>query len=497
MNRIPLVRRLGILMIVCCLCTQVFAQQYRMFDPDRTRTYAKNEKEFFFVEFDSVQQFGTDSVFFINRIADTIPKAGCDIDLSDTTILGNTMVMLNDADETHVFFNSANDSIFIRLHQPVDSFWVLYTYPDGSIIRATVLDRVWMTVLPETFDSVYRMRLNVYDENYILQPDSILNDRKIDIAKNYGLIEFYNFRQFPYDTTVILLRGITNPENNIVNVSSYRAFNFQPGNEFHYLTQQISTPGSEVIGTTTKEKFFVLSKEQFADSVRYTMYHALWQELFLGFGAPDTLRILDTVSVTYHYADYAFLDSIELTLLQANNFGYSDFFKYDSLYWGRAYKEVYDWFEYDAVSQCLNNPGNIYLPEQRYGDGIGIMHYKDSTGIDDFITRDLVYFQKGLEVWGEPFDFDELGVVEIQNIHASLPLQIYPNPVANELYFALPDFQGWVTLTIFDMQGKQLMQKFFSDTGSMHWDVSALSGGMYLLQVSGENAYHRASFIKN
>lgn len=69
----------------------------------------------------------------------------------------------------------------------------------------------------------------------------------------------------------------------------------------------------------------MLDKTQYADSVKYVMYHAAWEATSSGFEAPDTIRTIDTVTITYRYADYAFLDSLEMTLLQANNFGYSDF----------------------------------------------------------------------------------------------------------------------------------------------------------------------------
>lgn len=478
------------------ISTISFSQQYRLIDQNRIRTYGIDSTDYFFVKVDSIKIQGTDSIFYFNRYIDTSISAECQRVNIDTQFIGPKMVKLNDAEETNVFFNRNGDSIFIKLNQPVGTFWRLFNYSDGKHIRATVAPKMYFTVLPETFDSVYRLLLNVYDDAFILQPDSIMNGAKMEVSKNYGLVEFKNFYSFPNDTLATFLKGITNPENNIVDVNSKHAFNFQLGNEFHYITEK-SVGEIESFYSLKKEKFFVLDKIQYEDSVTYIMYHAAWETTFSGFEAPDTIRSIDTVTVTYRYADYAFLDSLEMTLLQANNFGYSDFFKSDTIFWGRAYKEVYDWFDYDASENCLSNPENIHFPEQRYGDGIGIMHYKDSTNVVNYITIDQVWFQKGLEVWGEPIDFEELGVVDVKDIIASAQIQLYPNPANAIIHFTLPEMENKIEINITDMQGKNVLSQISNTSSAMQLNISELTPGFYILHITGEKICYSGKFIKH
>ncbi len=471
-------------------------QQYRLFDPGRIRTYGIDSTDYFFIRVDSTAQEGADSAFYFNRYIDTATMAECLPVDAVTPPVGPKMIQMNDAEQTRVFFNKYGDSIIIKLNRPVGYFWRLYEYPDGKHIRATVAPKMYFTVLPATFDSVYRLTLNVYDDAYIIQPDSIMNDARIEISKEYGLVAFKDFYNFPYDTNMILLKGIDNPDNAIVDLHAARVFDFEPGNEFHYLTEKLS--GSiDPLYSLKKEKFFVLDKIQYADSVQYTMFHAAWESTNSGFDTADTIRTIDTVTVSYRYADYGFLEPMELSLLQGSNYGYSNFFKTDTLYWGRAYKEVYDWFDYDAVAHCLDNAENNYLPEWKFGDGIGIMHYRDSTDIMNYITTDLVWFQKGLEVWGEPFDFEALGVVEIHDVAIGTEIHLYPNPATDILRCRIPGISGLVSVVVTDVQGNAVIRQMMQSSPEMQVEISGLSNGIYLLRITGESITCAGTFIKN
>ncbi len=70
----------------------------------------------------------------------------------------------------------------------------------------------------------------------------------------------------------------------------------------------------------------------------------------------------DTITLTYNYSDYAFLDTIELTLFEAQRFGFSDWIKADSLYKGIPFKVVYDWLKLANVMDFGEKIGlNVYL----------------------------------------------------------------------------------------------------------------------------------------
>lgn len=66
---------------------------------------------------------------------------------------------------------------------------------------------------------------------------------------------------------------------------------------------------------------------------------------------------------------------------------------------------------------------------------------------------------KGLEVWGDPIDFEELGVVDVKDIIAYGQIQLYPNPANDNILFTLPEIDNTIEITITDMQGKMCYHK--------------------------------------
>ncbi|MBK8680374.1 MAG: hypothetical protein IPN31_00370 [Bacteroidetes bacterium] len=423
-----------LIMHLSLMSERLFAQSFHIFPVEHTLTYQKSDSTIYFSKIINQLDVPEGSIYFFNSLIDT-NNAGileCLFYTQDTSILG-TKYLVNE-NGYDILFNRNGDSIFFKPGATLNEEWKFYTFENGDYVTAKYTTPLYLTIVGTVFDSLKRCELSVFDMNDLPITSHWLDTAYVDMTKNYGLSRFYNINEFPVDTSSFKLFGRNNPDTSVTDVTVYDAFNFQLGNEFHYITEKL-IGDIESIYSLKKEKFFVLDKTQYADSVKYVMYHAAWEATSSGFEAPDTIRTIDTVTITYRYADYAFLDSLEMTLLQANNFGYSDFFKSDTIYWGRAYKEVFDWFDYDASENCLSNSDNIYLPEQRYGDGIGIMHYKDSTDVANYIIKDQVWFQKGLEVWGDPIDFEELGVVDVKDIIAYGQIQLYPNPANDNILF--------------------------------------------------------------
>ena len=474
-----------------------FSQNYRLIDPHRIRTYTKrdvalNDSAFFFVKVDAAGVDGLDSVYYFNRLLDTTLTGDCYAHPGDTTLLGPKMLIRNDSDATHIFFNRLGDSIFVKTLVNLGDEWHVYTYPDGSYVKAHVINKLFLTVLPPLIeDTVIRIKLNVYTSSGIAVYH-FPNETKMDITEDYGLIEFWPVYNFPYDSTAAVLRGISDPDSGIVDVDAYNAFDFSTGNEFHYQETECHNQGSDNFCTTSFFKYFVLDKNQYDDSVSYHLARAMVKYTSINGGLPDTTNIIDTLFTTYRYADYGYLDSIELTTFHADKYGYNDFRRESENYLGRSYKLVYDYFDFDAADSCLINPGN-FLPEQTYGDGLGILHYFDSTDISNYDHLDMVYFQKGLDTWGNPIDFDELGLTAISNSVAP-EIKIYPNPAENQINVSSSFPVN--SAVVINQNGIIAASQQIHGVNSFEVGISNLTPGVYYLKITGTHDSRTIPFIK-
>ena len=89
-----------------------------------------------------------------------------------------------------------------------------------------------------------------------------------------------------------------------------------------------------------------------------------------------------------------------------------------------------------------------------------------------------------------------LGVLD--HLFTDKNMRIYPNPVKNELYIQpLLESSGELSVQLFDLQGRHIMQKnFYLQTGmeKQELDLSALQEATYMLNVQfshGQNNYRQ------
>jgi hypothetical protein len=211
--------------------------------------------------------------------------------------------------------------------------------------------------------------------------------------------------------------------------------------------------------------------------------------LYFG-GAPSSAVVWDTIDVTYNYADYTYLDLQELQVFESTNFGYADWVIIDTIFAGIAHKYVYDWYDYNEVEKCLSNPENNNMPEQLFGDGLGIMHYLDSTDINNYYALDLTYFKVGLNEWGTPYDFSDFDYTGII-INEQATVKVYPNPCYDVLNFNLQEMD--CVATIFNVTGEMVMQ---TRVNAGQLNVTSLEPGLYYLKLNGLNNVALTQFVK-
>ena len=75
-----------------------------------------------------------------------------------------------------------------------------------------------------------------------------------------------------------------------------------------------------------------------------------------------------------------------------------------------------------------------------------------------------------------------------------LEVVIFPNPVENSLRINTNEIVSEVQ--IFSIQGSFIEGKIFTPTNQIELDVSNLSPGIYILQISSENTFSQTRFVK-
>lgn len=460
-----------------------FSQNYQLINSSRERVYFDEHENTQFVKVIKAEYDGLDSIFYFQQNVDTTNDACLLVD-GDIVILGTRMILQPDG--THIFFNNLNDSIKIKTIINVGDNWHVFDFADGSYIKGTVIFKEDKTVMPDTQDTIYRIQLNRFSATGEILTDSFPNATKIDIGQKFGLIEFFNFNQFPLDTMQYYIRGLSTPDTGIVNLNTYRVFDYKLGYEFHYMEKL--NEGDEISNSKTTKlyKHFILNKIQYIDSVYYEIFRVEIDYRNQN-GLLDTIRYLDTIHTTIIYSDYKYLDSLELTLLEEESFGFSDYIQDDSILSGIENKYVYHLYDYDDLTNCLTSTASDSLSTKLFGSGIGIMQYKDSTDFYNSHQFSMVYFQRGLIQWGIPINFDTLGFVPIPMLDQQISIIVAPNPASQYIeFFGLQEQTSSVLCTITNTFGKTILIQNINSLNS-RIDISYLSEGVYFVTLNNNN----------
>ena len=81
----------------------------------------------------------------------------------------------------------------------------------------------------------------------------------------------------------------------------------------------------------------------------------------------------------------------------------------------------------------------------------------------------------------------------------SSDINVYPNPVNDQLIIEIQQAIGKVSLEIVDLQGRVLLQQQWNSNGLMiqHVDVSAIPSGLYVYKISNGVHFYQGKVVKN
>ena len=161
--------------------------------------------------------------------------------------------------------------------------------------------------------------------------------------------------------------------------------------------------------------------------------------------------------------------------------------------------------DYPAITSMVSNSSLVFASTSSgvfmsTNNGFNWINITDN--IDNTITQKVIINNNYLfvstvhgAVWRRPLsDFNGI----LNNISKiSLNFSIYPNPATNTLTLNLSQLQGLqnATVSIYDIQGKQLLQKSITEAQTQI-DISSFAKGIYILKLQTDKECLQSKFVK-
>lgn len=425
-----------------------------------------------------------DSVFYPSRTIQLVGDECYSPNGSGWT--GNKIIVNN---HWNYFFNDDNDTIKIKPDAVLNESWNLFRRPDITI-TATVTKWDTATVM-SVVDSVKTITLKIYDMSMSPLPHR-LDGATIELSKHYGLTKTLNFHFVPesryasadYETNILNLVGITHPEQGVQNVKWFEIFDYQVGDEFHYVDWESYLMFG---GSASERKYIIriLKRENFNDSIRYTedVESLLRYKESASVDYVTTYNHYQTSGIVYENAEFdrepgTFVFNEDSTVLYVTS-------NFSSNSWGQTdtyYKENDCWQKLRIIDDACNfrtfarGRGEIF-----YGGGC----WPDLT----YSESRQVYYKKGTESWGVP-----LVLTGIEDPADQQAADVYPNPVLNDLFIDLNGITKSCTFELLDAQGKIILQTLLN-VQKNRLNLHELNSGLYFYRIMSDNEQIKAGRI--
>lgn len=432
-----------------------YAQNYQLIQPAKEQhflfinsinTSADYEREIRSIRIDSVVTQGTETHYYNYKILEeAFLGSSCLAEYSDSSWIGHKIIQSNNGN--YLFFNQGLDSILIQSLAPVNSTWILYEFGNGNYIEATITSIDTATLLGN-LDSVKTLDLQVKDASNttLVHP---MNHQFLQFSKQNGWVRFFNFHNFPNDTTSYTLVGSSAQANLGVHPpTQVNIFDFNVGDEIHTAGEYRMQFAQWQYGQHKQIKT-ILSKTTSAnqDTITYTYEKCLASIDNDGMaGTTDTTYRTDTVTQQIVLSASNNLDQLTQELFP-DSMGYSTT-SIRSFARDRRQKVTHDYYYYDDFNNCWTLFLDVW--PQIWVEGLG------GPFQNGFYRKDMpVYYKKGSETWGTPLDCSTFLSLDVL---AATPaaVKLFPNPFMETTRVQIEDFDlsnNW-SIELLDFAGK-------------------------------------------
>lgn len=421
---------------------------------------------------DSSYQINNVNIFEFNKTWN-IEDRSC-IKPNGPSWLGYKMAIINNQ---FLFFNQNNDTIYYHPSSNLGTTWRFYTFEDSSYILAKISSKIVETFL-NTFDSIIEYSFTTYDKNNNTIK-SQLDNQTLKISKNYGSITILEYLTFPVITVKSSLIGTSKNNLGKTYLTLKQTFDFEIGDEFHYEKFSYTTSPDD---NKTNSIHKILDKK-YANN-RDTVYYQIKRATYFYYAnkADKNHLLIDTLNVNYLINEKQYLPNEPILNYASNESTGREIVK-NSLNNRRFFivgSERIHYLINDCWTQSHMDPGYSIT----YGEGLGFFSY-DTYQFPGNLNENMVYYKKGVETWGVPFD--NLSIEKIEKPSIS----VFPNPIARNEPLIINMMSEASHIEIINMLGETVLTPKVSKN-SNQIDISMLQLGVYFVKCS----YLNNHFIK-
>lgn len=466
-----------------CVVAATFSLTAQQYKSARTqgRVFYRGGGEVHTIQVISQQYLGgKDTAFTFYTVVDSVAglPANCPVSPAATGWLGKRMVVKDSL--WNYFFNKNGDTITFRPGAALGNQYPIYRFPNGDYIEATNIELQFDVII----DSFSRYKtISLQAKNAGGQPIAHpMNGKRMRFSEKFGFIETFNLYHFPEDTTRYKLIGYAPAQLGQRPMSPYAVFDIRPGYEFHYLEW---TNGL----LTAYEKRFVHQAFDIGTGDTFRLEEERWRHeyVYASQGAiVDSSYYNDTLTSLIAYGNYDYLNSNTRQVFeyQPGRYGYTIHRLEDSL-GPRIRIDVQRPYALQMSGQCMAPQADSVL-QAWFGDGLGQTRLTIRKAYGDIWQRQLVYYQRGIEKWGNPVKFDPNAVPFTKEPTITL----FPNPAQNNI--TISGIRQPVTYRILTLLGRVIQQGVVMPDAQI--SVASLPRGYYFLSLPG---IATMSFIKN
>ncbi|MEZ5082103.1 MAG: T9SS type A sorting domain-containing protein [Bacteroidales bacterium] len=393
------------------------------------------------------------------------------------------------ADGTTIFYNLENAPVTIKPQMDTGTEWYCLTFYTGSIIKAHVVSIEEMTFLGIT-EMVKKIGFQAYNGmgEPMIHP---VNYMYLLVSQNHGLIRSINFKVFPDlidnfwgdECHEYEICGISEPEIGIQNLTIDRIYDFEVGDEFHiyeYSWEGTSANNFKYIKT-------VIGKEVINDEITYTYSRCGRKQIYENVPNFDTvLLIQDTIMETIlpYYPGHEALNQLPDQYLSSGDTTYLEYA------WGRQFLEAeynktgkllvegyFSYYPHDCIEEFIT--GESIFWDEYYYEGLGGPYWDQTVYWSS--KRDLVYYKKDNETWGEPYNCDSLLVSQSEISLDELSITIAPNPMKDYTRITIYNpGQQKTTIALYTIMGQIAKEERSTE---MEIKKGEIQPGIYLIRV--------------
>lgn len=482
MKKILLLAFAGVFML------QGYSQNYQTVNSSEVKLFEFNASTIRGYRIDSVMIDGVDSLLYPSRSIQKIDQGWECFDPLGPSMLGDYIRILPDGD--NLFFNQNGDTIRIETRAQINDSWIFWSGTDFEIF-ANVLSISQGNVFGAA-DSIKIIRLNAFDHEMNPYPEFQFEGDTLRLSKNYGLLNTFNFYAFPnyyeeyFGLPAVLysLYGIESQGLGQSNLTTFRIYDFQPGDELHVETEYLDY-GMGWVNQVVDH--FTSRHDYLPDSIVYGLNKTVIHFNYVSASNPIITNTTSPTTITIKPSPL--MDQLPTLPFHDS----TDF-------WGDAYystKMVHDYFLkkldlngynsgglliFDESQDCFDHPIDGVCgwgePDEYY-EGLGGPYFFCDGDAASIRSRQLRYYMKDSVEWGTPFDLT-LSVSENENGNL---FEIFPNPASENLNITTVENLRSNNLVIFDVRGREVLSRKLISAESQ-LDISGLQSGVYFVQLT-------------